>query len=240
MDLTGYVGLGRGLGLERALEVISGNVANADSIGFKRQDMVFQSVLKAAGEPRQVAFGQERGTAIDAREGPLKETGASLDVALVGEGWFKVRTTDGDRFTRAGHFQTDATGSLVTSSGAKVLDTGGAPIVIPPDARDIAIAQDGTVTVDGTLAGRIGVVRLERTAELSPEGSGLYRSDEPGAAAGDARVVQGSLEGSNVQPVLEMTRLIEVTRAFESTQRLLETHHDLARQTVERMLEVQG
>lgn len=235
LDLTGYLGLARGLGLQRALDVVAGNVANADTTGFRRQDLVFAKDLRHAGEPGQVAFAQDFGTVVDRKEGALRSTGAALDLALVGPGWFQVETAEGERLTRAGRFTTDAAGRLVAGDAA-VLDNGGAPIILPDDARSITIAADGTISADEVVVARLGLVQPGDDAALVPEGSGRYRTDGPIVPAEAALVVQGSLEGSNVQPVREMTRLIEVTRAFESTQRLLETHHDLARRTVDRML----
>jgi flagellar basal-body rod protein FlgF len=240
VDLTGYLGLGRGLGLQRAMDVLSGNVANADSIGFRRQELIFEEDLRRSGEPGRIAFGQDRGTVIDHKEGALRSTGAMLDLALVGPGWFLVQTEDGERLTRAGRFSTNSDGQLVTSDAAAVLDQNGTPMALPDDVQTVSIATDGTVTADQVVVGRLGVVDAPADALLVPEGSGLYRTDAPLTNVADARVVQGSLEGSNVQPVLEMTRLIEVVRAFEGTQKLLETHHDLARRTVDRMLATQN
>jgi flagellar basal-body rod protein FlgF len=236
VDLTGYLGLGRGLGLQRAMDVLSGNVANADSTGFRRQDLVFAEDVLRAGEPGEVAFGRELGTSVDLREGSLRTTGGMLDLALSGQGWFHVQAEGGERLTRGGRFATNAQGQLVTAENALVLDQGGAPMSLPPDATTITVAADGTVSADRTVVGRIGVVAPAEDAVILPEGSGLYRTDAPLNAAGDVRVVQGALEGSNVQPVVEMTRLIEVVRAFEGTQKLLETHHDLARRAVDRIL----
>ena len=240
MDLTGYLGLGRGLGLQRAMEVVANNIANVDTAGFRRQDLVFQENLERSGEPGIVSFGQEHGTATDRREGPLRATGGMLDLALVGSGWFQVATADGIRLTRAGHFSSDENGNLVNSDAATVLDESGSPISLPIDAQTITVAEDGTISADQVVVGRIGVVDMPQGATLIPEGSGIYRSDAAPVPSGDAKLVQGSVEGSNVQPVLEMTRLIEITRAFESTQKLLEMHHDLARRTVDRMLSSQG
>ncbi|WP_027134550.1 flagellar hook-basal body complex protein [Geminicoccus roseus] len=236
MDLTGYLGLGRGIGLQRAMDVLAVNVANVDTTGYRRQDLLFEQNLRRAGQPGAVSFGEDRGTVVDQQEGPLRSTGGMLDLALVGAGWFRVQTAEGDRLTRAGHFAKDAEGRLVTSTAAPLLDEAGAPLVLPIDARTITVAADGTISADQVVVGRLGVVEPAAGAGLIPEGAGLYRTDAPLVAAGEARVVQGSLEGSNVQPVAEMTRLIAVTRAFESTQKLLETHHDLARRTVDRML----
>lgn len=240
MDLTGYLGLGRGLGLQRAMEVLAGNVANADTTGFRRQDLVFEQHLRRSGEAGSIAFGQEHGTTVDRQEGPLRATGGMLDLALVGAGWFRVASPEGERLTRAGRFSADADGRLVNSEAASVLDETGAPLVLPFDVQTISVAADGTLSADQRVIGRLGVVEPAGTAPLVPEGAGLYRTDAPLVAADDTRIVQGSLEGSNVQPVVEMTRLIEVTRAFESTQKLLETHHDLARRSVDRMLASQG
>ena len=238
MDLTGYLGLGRGIGLQRAMEVLSNNVANVDSVGFRRQDLAFEEDVHRAGDPGKVSFGIDRGTVVDQREGSLRETGSMLDMALVGQGWFHVQAQEGDRLTRAGRFSANAQGQLVTADNALVLDAGGSPLSIPVDATTISVAGDGTVSADETVVGRIAVVSPAPGSVLQPQGSGLFSSDGPLNAATDVKIVQGSVEGSNVQPVLEMTRLIEVVRSFESTQKLLETHHDLARRGVDRMMAV--
>ena len=240
MDLTGYLGLGRGLGLQRAMDVLANNIANVDTTGFRRQDLVFEESLERAGEPGRVAFGEDHGTAVDRREGPLRATGGMLDLALVGAGWFQVNTPDGTRLTRAGRFVTDGNGTVVNSQAEPVLDDSGSPLSVPVDAQTIAVAQDGTVSADQVVVGKVGVFDLPEGAHLVPEGAGTYRTDAALSPVADAQIVQGSLEGSNVQPIMEMTRLIEVTRAFESTQKLLETHHDLARRTVDRMLSSQS
>ncbi|HEX2525530.1 MAG TPA: flagellar hook-basal body complex protein [Geminicoccus sp.] len=237
MDLTGYLALGRGLGLQRTMAVLSNNIANVDSTGFRRQDLLFAQDVERAGDPGTVTFGREQGTLVDRREGSLRTTGGMLDLALVGQGWFQVQTQEGERLTRGGRFSINDQGQLVTPQNALVLDQGGTPLSVPPTTQIISVAADGTVSADAVVIGRIGVVQPSEDAALVPEGSGLYRPEGLLGPASDAKIIQSSLEGSNVQPVLEMTRLIEVVRAFEGTQKLLETHHDLARRAVDRILE---
>lgn len=237
MDTTSYVALSRQIALHRAMTVIANNLANANTTGFKAETMLFETVLEEAGEPRRIAFVQDVATVRDDAPGPLVPTGGPLDLAIQGEGWLTVRTPAGERYTRAGQLHRDPDGLLVTADGHPVLDEGGQPIAIPPGEPPPAIAADGTIAGRGGLLGRIRLVRFVEASALRPDGNGLWSADAAPIPGASGVLVQGALEGSNVKPVLELTRLIEVTRAFEGTQKMLETHHELVRRAVERIAE---
>lgn len=235
MDTTAYVALSRQVALMREMSVLANNVANIGTTGFRAERTMFATVLERAGQAGTAAFVQDVGTTHDLRPGPLSATGSPLDVAIDGEGWLSFATDDGIGYSRAGHLAVAADGTLVDGGGRALLDEGGAPIAVPPNDGEITIAADGTVSTRSGTLGRIGVVAFAEPRALTPRGEGLWTTAEvPQPAA--ARLVQGMLEGSNVEPVLEMTRLIDTTRAFEGTQRMIEAHHDLERRAVERLL----
>jgi flagellar basal-body rod protein FlgF len=235
MDTTSYIALSRQIALQRALGVVANNVANLATTGFKAQSVLFETVLERAGEPRTLAFVQDVATVQDPSPGPILPTGAPFDLAIQGPGWLTVQTPAGERYTRAGQLLRNARGELVTPDGHPVLDEGGRPIVVPASEGAPTIAADGTISGRSGVLGRIRLVSFTAPERLRPEGSGLLATDEPPIPGAPGSLVQGALEGSNVKGVLEITRLIEITRAFEGTQKMLDTHHELTRRAVERL-----
>ena len=238
MDSTSYVALSRQIALQRAMQVVANNLANANTTAFKAGAMLFETVLERAGEPGRLAFVQDVATVHDPSEGPLLSTGGPLDLAVQGPGFLTVATPAGERYTRAGRLQRSSQGELVNADGHRLLDEGGAPIVLPPSDPSPAIAADGTVSGRAGPIARIRLVRFAEPSRLRPEGAGLWSTDQAPIPGSPGKIVQGALEGSNVNAVLELTRMIEVTRAFEGTQKMLETHHELVRRAVERIAEV--
>jgi len=233
MDNSSYVALSRQMTLERQMAVVAGNIANMNTPGYKAEHMLFETVLERAGQPGRVAFVQDVGLIRDLGAGALETTGNPLDLAINGEGYFAVDTADGRRYTRGGHFAVSTDGALVTGAGDAVLDAGGAPIQLPLDAAAVSIARDGTISTADGVVGRIGVVRFADESRLARQGAGLLASDQPPEPVERPDVSQGRLERSNVQPILEMTRMMETVRAFQNTQRLLETHHEMVRRVVD-------
>lgn len=236
MDTTAYLALSRQVALMRDMSVIANNVANAATTGFRGEQTLFESVLRrAGGDVRRLAFVHDVGTARDMSPGPLTATGNPLDIAVDGDGWLSFGTAEGVRYGRAGHLEIDALGQLVDAVGNPLLDDGGAPLIVPPGDRDVTIAPDGTVSTRAGVLGRAGISGFADPRALVPAGGNLWAASEP-AVPSRARLAQGMLEGSNVRPILEMTRMIETTRAFEGTQKLIETHHDIERRAIERVL----
>jgi flagellar basal-body rod protein FlgF len=197
-------------------------------------------VLQRAGGPGRVAFVQDAALVRDLDPGPMSRTGNPLDVALDGEGYLAFATPDGTRYGRAGRLELDAAGQLVNAQGRAVLDEGGNPVLLPADDRAVTIGEDGTVANRAGPIARLGVWAFANEQALRHVGEGLYAADEAPAPAEGARLVQGALEGSNVRPVLEMTAMLETARAFEGTQRMIETEHELERQAIERLVRVAG
>lgn len=245
MDNTLYVSLSRQMTLRREFDLLANNVANADTTGFKVESLMLEEdrerprAVRPSGRP--IAFVQDSGVARDFGQGALKPTGAPLDLAISGDGFFKISTDHGDRFTRDGRFTLDETGRIVTGEGDAVMSAEGSEIVLDPQRGAPHIAGDGTVSQDGQVVGRVGVFRFADLSALSKEGDNVYsnRANVQPEQANDAKVVQGSIEGSNVQSIQQMTRLIEVGRAYESAAKLIEQVQSLSSQTIQRLGRIQ-
>ena len=224
MDLPGYVALTRATGLLKTMQAVANNIANVSTTGFRREGVLFAEMVEALpAEGGSVAMTAARGRVTSQEQGALVETGGSLDLAIEGEGYFTVLTAEGERLTRAGAFARSPDGEIVDPAGHPLLDEGGGPIVIPFEARSVGIASDGTLSVDGEPVARIGLVTVADQAQLFREAGTLFRAEGDVLPTEEGRLVQGSLEQSNVNPVAEMARMIEVQRAYEYGQKLLDS-----------------
>lgn len=239
MRTTSYVALSRQAALERQMATVANNLANATTSGYRAEHMVFEDLLHRAGD-RRVAFTQDVGLARDLSPGPIAQTGNPLDLALEGAGYLAFATEDGTGYGRAGRLEIAPDGRLVDANGRSLLDDGGNAILLAADEKAISIAGDGTVSGGNGPIARIGVYGFANEQALRRAGDGLFTAEGPAVPAEGARVVQGALEGSNVQPVLEMTAMLASVRAFEGAQRLLDTEHELERQAIERAVRAGG
>ncbi|PRY93212.1 flagellar basal-body rod protein FlgF [Hasllibacter halocynthiae] len=213
--MSGYVTLARASGLMAEMQGIAHNIANASTTGYRREGAVFAEHVTALEGAPSVSQAHLHGRVTDRTQGALTGTGAPFDLAIEGEGFFQVETPGGPRLTRAGAFTPDEAGVLRTAMGHAVLDEGGAPILLPADAGPVAVAPDGTISTPLGPLGRIGLVRPEDPAAATREVGTLFRAEGAVPAEG-ARVVQGALEQSNVEPVTEIARMIAVQRAYEA------------------------
>lgn len=231
MDNAGYTTLTRQAGLLREMASVANNLANMSTTGYRREGVVFSEYIQDLGRDAPSLSMASGGTrALNLTEGALQRTSAPFDLAIEGEGFFLVATPDGDRLTRNGSFAQSPTGELLTNDGYPLLDAGGTPVFAPPDARAVSIAPDGTLSADGQPLAQIGLWQpVEATDLTKAEGvmfsapGGVAPATEPGA------ILQGFLEGSNVQPVAEVTRMIEVQRAYELGQGFLDREDERIR-----------
>ncbi|HVM82139.1 MAG TPA: flagellar basal-body rod protein FlgF [Stellaceae bacterium] len=212
MDISSAIALSSQFLLQRQTDAIANNLANLSTTGFKAQHRTFAEYLIQNPDGTTSSSVQETGTARDMSQGPISQTGNPLDVAIDGEGFLAVGTPFGPRYTRAGHFQIDNTGQLVTSQGNPVLNPTNNPIVVPEGGADITVSQDGTITTKEGVAGKLQLVTFADANALRASAGGLYTTTQVPQPVADGRIVQGALEGSNVQPVIELTRLMSVER----------------------------
>jgi flagellar basal-body rod protein FlgF len=240
METTAYIALSRQTVLRRQMDVIANNIANMTASGFKAEAMLLEPVVVRAGQGQRLAFVQDVATIRDLDPGPITTTGNPLDLAIEDRGYFVVETPEGPRYTRSGQFRLNDAGELVTGDGHPVLDDSGGPLVVPAESGALSVASDGTVSSAQGVLGRIDLVAFANEERLEKAGASLYRTDQPAVPAEGARVVQGALEGSNVQPILEMTRMMATVRAYQGVHRLLDTHHEMQRRAIEKMLESTG
>jgi len=238
------VGLSRQMALARELDVVANNVANLNTTGYKADGSLFEEYLSSAARTGQsggrVSYVRDSGVWHDMSAGPIERTGNPLDVAVDGNAFLVVQTPNGERYTRNGHFGLDASGQLVTSNGDAVQGDGGA-ITITPDDGDVHIAQDGTVSGKNGQIGRIRVVDFANPRALTKEGASLYAAGGQSPASADGFTLQsGMLETSNVEPVIEISHMIEVMRAYQATATMTQTQEDLMRQAIDKLGSLQS
>jgi flagellar basal-body rod protein FlgF len=251
MENTLLIGLSRQVTLERQLDVVANNVANVNTTGYKADSSLFEEFLKSGahednfvGPDRSVSYVQDRATFRDFSQGAAEQTKNPLDLAIDGGGFLVVQTAGGERYTRDGGLQLNNTGQLVTVAGNPVLGTSG-PIVFQPTDHDINVSPDGTVTVlEGTartdsIRGKLRLVSFPDAQKLLKEGLNLYAAGE-GSPQPDlkSQVRQGFIEKSNVNAVAEMSRMIEVTRAYTQISTLLQQQSDLHKTAIQQLADV--
>ena len=241
MENAAYVALSRQMTLRRELDIVANNIANADTTGFKVEQLLVGAEVgqraRNHGVRPSASFVLDQGIGRDFGQGALSQTGRTLDFAIEGEGaFFTVQTAQGEAYTRDGAFTLDPEGRLTTEAGHPVLGDGG-EIVLDPALGAVSVAEDGTITQDGQVVGALNVVRFDVLSVLQKGGDGLYRntSNATPMAANDVQIRQGMLEGSNVNTILEITNLIEISRAYERASKMIENQHDLSKRAVERL-----
>lgn len=240
-----FVGVSSQVALQRELDVIANNMANISTNGFKGRNSRFQEYLMPVASAdsfsrpdRRLSYVIDQGTTLDLSQGPIEQTGNPLDVAVKGSAFIAVQAQGGERYTRNGSLSVNAQGQLVTSDGYPVAGDGG-PITVNPQETGLSIGTDGTVSTNLGIRGRIKLVTFANPGALVNEGGNLYSSTAPARPAGlDGRLESGALERSNVSPVLEMTRLMDVNRSYAMVTSIISRMDELRGSAISKLANV--
>ncbi|MBE0413781.1 flagellar hook-basal body complex protein [Yoonia sp.] len=234
MDNASYTTLTRQSGLMQEMQVVANNIANAATTGFRAEGVMFSEHVVALG-PDSPSLSMAKAAVRETimTQGTLTQTGGSFDLAIEGEGFFLIDTPAGQRLTRSGAFQPNENGDLVTADGHPVLDAGGAPVFLPQGTGRIGISPDGTISAGGQPVGQIGLVVPTDPNGLIRESGVMFAAPAGFGPAPTPRMIQGFLEDSNVNPILQVARMIEVQRAYELGQSFLENEHERIRGVIQ-------
>ncbi|HEY1612132.1 MAG TPA: flagellar basal-body rod protein FlgF [Rhizomicrobium sp.] len=245
MDNTLLINLSQQVAAMQTMDVIANNLANMSTPGFKRDEMQFSEYLAQArpaegeGDQHTLSFVEEAGVARDLTGGPIQVTNAPFDFAVEGKGYFVVQTPEGERYTRNGHFTLDPQGRLVTDGGYSVQGEGGDITVTQTDG-DVHVAHDGTISGLNGQIGKLKLAAFDDERALLREGSSLYSSQRPPLPTTPVKIEQGAIEGSNVAPVVEISKMIEVMRSYQATMALSQSQEDLKRGAVDKLAQFQS
>jgi flagellar basal-body rod protein FlgF len=245
MDNANYVALSRQITLQRELDISANNLANMNTTGYKFEQLLVGTEQGAPAYDAPIKspanFAYDNGVGRDFRQGPTQQTGGTYDLAIDGEGaFFSVQTPQGTRYTRDGAFTLGPDGTLQTQDGYPVQSSGG-PIVIDPKKGAPVISADGIVSQDfqgrSEQIGTISLVRISDMSSLSKEGNGLYnlKAGATTQPATDAQLHQGMLESSNVNPMTEVTHLIQINRAYTQLTNMMEQNLQLSTDAISRL-----
>ncbi|WP_162917120.1 flagellar basal-body rod protein FlgF [Dongia deserti] len=238
METPIYIALSRQMTLRHQMDVVANNIANANTAGFKAEMLLMSEVELPSDPTTELSYVQDFATARDFSPGTLRPTGNDLDLAIQGNGFFAVQTPEGVRYTRLGRFQLNSDGILVTSHGYPVL-AGGSSISLDPDDGPINVAEDGSISTDlarnGQLlqvVGKLDVVDFADRNALTPTEDTLFDAGTQAPTAATGKVAQRMLEDSNVNAIVEMTNMIEVTRNYQAVQRFMDAEHERQRRAI--------
>ena len=226
MDASGHTTLTRQSGLLREMQAIANNIANSSTTGFRREGVIFSEYVRRLDGAPSLSMAHASARHVDLSQAEISETGGSFDFAIEGDGFFLIETPNGNRLTRAGSFSPSAEGELVNPDGYRLLDQGGAPVFVPPDTGPVALAADGTLSAAGRPLAQLGLWGPQDPTDLIHEGGTLFRTTRGETPVETGRFLQGQLEGSNVNALSEISRMIDVQRAYELGQSFLDREDD--------------
>lgn len=239
MENIGYIGLSQQLALQQQMEITANNLANMSTPGYKAQQPLFSEYITNPRGGAPIHQSSNSGSYRDLSNGSLTQTHNPFDVAMQAEGFFTIQTPDGIRYTRDGGFSLNSERQLVNKLGFPVLNGNNEPLGIPADATQIRITEDGEITSEYGTVGRIKVVEFENKQALTRLDNNLFDAGgQEEIIIEQPRMVQGAVENSNVNPVLEMNKMIEILRSYQMTQRMLQTDHERIRNAVQKLTSV--
>lgn len=243
MDNSLYIAISKQKALQQQMNLVANNIANMNTSGYRAQHVLFEEVLRdqdsIADVNDPISLVHNYGQYDDTSAGAVNVTGNTLDVALQGPGFLGVLTEGGIEYTRAGNLSVNAQGELITASGFRVASQGGAPIIIPEGETQITIEKNGAISTPDGEVGSLMISEFDDYQLMTPQGNGLYKTEGQPRPATETTAIQGAIEGSNVNPIMEMTRMIEISRKYQSTQRFIQNEHDMRSDSIKKLARVQ-
>ncbi len=240
MENISYVGASQQVALAQQIEVTANNIANMNTPGFKAKEMLFTDYITTPKNGAPIHQSNDYATYRDLSMGNLSQTFNPLDVAIDGKGYFVVQTPEGDtRYTRAGSFSLNSQSQLVDQSGDVVLGDSGSPLVVQTSAKRVTIGIDGKIASEQGDIGRLKVVSFDNEQQLINVGDNLYDAgSQPEQTIDSVHVEQGVLEGSNVNPISEMNKMISLMRMFQAAQNMLQDDHNRITDAISKLTQV--
>ncbi|KZL21349.1 Flagellar basal-body rod protein FlgG [Pseudovibrio axinellae] len=246
MENAQLIGLSRQSALRRNLDVVANNLANVNTTGYKAQRLLFEEFLMPTAQAtefqrpdRPLSFAQDVGTATVMTQGSIRLTGNPLDLAIEGDGYLAVTDADGEQlYTRAGSLAIDPDGTLVTDGGLPVMAEG-APVQINLEDTEITITKDGMISTPQAQLGRLDIYTFEDNQTLQHAGANLLSGSNP-ILAESPTVIQGALEGSNVEGVREISRMIDITRQYQSVSKMMSQRNELRQRSIRELGSVEA
>jgi flagellar basal-body rod protein FlgF len=232
MDAASYTTLTRQAGLMGEMQVVANNLANISTTGFRREGVIFSEYVRRLENDPSLSMALGNSRQVDLSQADINQTGGSLDLAIQGDGFFLIETPDGQALTRTGVFNLSPTGEIVTHEGFRLLDEGGSPVLIAPNAKDIAVSNDGTISVDGQPSAKLALWAPADPTAMRHQAGTRFTATELQPLDGGV-ILQGFLEDSNVEPVSEIARMIEVQRAYELGQKFLDSEDQRMRGVIQ-------
>ena len=237
MDNTTLVTLSRQDAMARSMDVIANNLANLNTNAYKGETVLFeqfvQEVTDADGVKQEVTLVHDYGNLRDTDEGSFYETGNDFNIAIRGNGYLVTETEDRElQYTRNGVLRLDSDGQLVAASGDPILDADNQPIVLTTTDYNFKIGKDGTISTSNGPRAKLQMVYFENEQHLRKVGNGSFTATEDALPAENVTIVQGMLERSNVSSILEMTKMIDVSRSYQSAAKAMQTNGDLIRKAI--------
>lgn len=240
MDNINYIALSRQMALWKQMDIVSNNMANMNTSGFKQDDALFTSFLVETPEATGIGrtplyFTEDYGSFQNFAEGAFEETGNTFDLAIQGDAFFCLETSAGEMYTRKGQFSLDADGKLVTNDGAIVLSENNEPFFFAPGETEISITESGDVMTENGVIGRLKLATFADNQKLLKVAGTMFENTDGNQMEignNNVRVAQGVIEKSNVNPIEEMTKLIKVQRSYEYVQQMIDNEHDRLSNTI--------
>jgi flagellar basal-body rod protein FlgF len=240
MDNTAYIALSRQMALWKQMNIVSNNMANMNTAGYKQDNALFTSYINQSPEATGIGampmfFTQDYADFQNFAEGAFKDTGNTFDLAIKGDGFFCVETKDGEKYTRKGQFTLNEDGALATTDGDLVMSENNTPFFFAPGETDITISENGDVMTENGLIGRLKIAKFADNQKLLKIAGVLFENTEGNAVnfgSDNVRIAQGMVESSNVNSITEMTNLVKIQRSYEYVQQMIDEEHDRLSNTI--------